>query len=52
MCIKNEMFVKSLLLVGALILYAQGSELEVVSDDQLVHIMKQHSFAVVLFCGC
>lgn len=29
---------------------AQGFELESVSDDDLVHIIKQDSFAVVLFC--
>lgn len=41
----------SFLVLAALVLVAaNATELEIVSDDDLVHIMKRHSFAVVLFC--
>lgn len=39
-----------LLLALVLVAAAQATELEIVSDDDLVHIMKRHSYAVVLFC--
>lgn len=42
-------FLVKLLFLG-LFLHVQSIELEVVSDDDLVHLIKRHSYAVVLFC--
>lgn len=40
----------SFLVLAAYLCQIQATELENVSDDDLVHIIKRHSFAVVLFC--
>lgn len=36
-------------ILAAVLCQIQATELETVSDDDLVHIIKRHSFAVVLF---
>lgn len=38
------------LVLAAVLWQIQATELEAVSDDDLVHIIKRHSYAVVLFC--
>lgn len=43
-------FVVHLIVLGVLLAASRATELEMVSDEDLVHLIKRHSYAVVLFC--
>lgn len=45
-----RVFVSYLVVLSVLLSASTATELEIVSDDDLVHLIKRHSYAVVFFC--